>query len=477
MISFFISLAALVVGYFIYGKVVERIFGADKNRPTPAMANPDGVDYVAMPTWKVFLVQFLNIAGLGPIFGAIMGIMFGTSAFLWIVFGSIFAGGVHDYFVGMMSVRQNGASFPEIVGKRLGITAKQFMRGFSILLLILLGAVFTSGPASLLGNLTPGVISDKWWVIIVFVYFVSATLLPIDKLIGRIYPVFGFVLLFMAVGICVAMVANHAPIAEFTDGLANQHSGNLPIFPIMFVTIACGAISGFHSTQSPLMARCIKNEKYGRQVFYGSMIAEGVVALIWAAAAGSFFGSVQGLQQYTSSLPATANKAAAVVDIISRTWLGKFGSVLALLGVIVAPITSGDTALRSARLIAADFLHFDQKPIKNRLIIAVPIFALTFLLLQMNFEVLWRYFAWSNQTLAVFALWTIAVYLVEKHKNYFIALIPALFMTSVISSYLFIAPEGFHLNPIIAYSIGFIATITCLIFFIRYEKKINMPVK
>ncbi|MDD3079633.1 MAG: carbon starvation protein A [Paludibacter sp.] len=473
MISFVISILLLIAGYIVYGKFSEKVFGIDVNRKTPAIANPDGVDYVPLPWWRVFLIQFLNIAGLGPIFGAIMGIMFGESAFLWIVFGTIFAGGVHDYISGMMSVRSNGASLPELVGQELGSGIKQFMRVFSIVLMILVGAVFVSGPAGLLANLTNGSISVTWWVIIVFVYYMLATLLPIDKLIGRIYPVFGFALLFMAAGILVAIIINKAPVPEFTNGFANLHPKHLPIFPVMFVSIACGAISGFHATQSPLMARCIENEKLGRRVFYGSMVAEGIVALIWAAAAASFFGSIEGLQHFVGGLAPTANKPAVVVDLISRSWLGKFGGFLALLGVVAAPLTSGDTALRSARLIAADFLKIDQKPIAKRLLISIPIFVLTFIILQMNFDILWRYFAWCNQTLAVFTLWAATVYLSSRKRFYGITLLPAVFMTAISVSYILIAPEGFHLSPLISYSAGILtATSLIILFFIKKTRPV-----
>lgn len=476
MISFFISIATLILGYIIYGKIAEKIFGVDKDRKTPAIENPDGVDYVPLSTWRVFLIQFLNIAGLGPIFGAIMGIMFGSAAFIWIVLGTIFAGAVHDYFSGMMSVRANGASLPELVGKELGNPVKQFMRGFSLILMILVGAVFVSGPASLLANMTPDSITVTWWIVIVFAYYMLATLLPIDKLIGKIYPVFGFALLFMAVGILAAMIINNAPIPEFTDGFANLHPKKLPIFPMMFVSIACGAISGFHATQSPMMARCIKNENLGRRVFYGSMVAEGIVALIWAAAAASFFGSIEGLQHFVSELAPTANKPAVVVDLISKSWLGHIGGILALLGVIAAPLTSGDTALRSARLITADFLHFDQKPIKKRLMISIPIFILTFLILQMKFEILWRYFAWSNQTLAVFTLWAITVYLAKMKKFYWISLIPAVFMTAVSITYILISPEGFQLSETFSYTFGIVASISLFVLFqIKINTKLTSP--
>ena len=470
MITFISSIVLLVLGYLVYGKIVARIFGEDRNRQTPAVANPDGVDYVAMPWWKIFLIQFLNIAGLGPIFGAIMGVMFGPFAFLWIVFGSIFGGAVHDYLSGMLSMRRNGASLPELVGEQLGTSVKQFMRAFSLILMVLVGAVFVSGPAGILAGLVSS-ISVTWWIVIIFVYYMLATLLPIDKLIGKIYPLFGFALLFMAVGILFSLFINNAPIPEITSGLASQHPQGYPIFPMMFVSIACGAVSGFHATQSPMMARCMVNEKYGRPCFYGAMIAEGVVALIWAAAASSFFGSVGGLQEYVASLPATANKAAEVVNLISNSWLGKAGGFLAILGVVAAPITSGDTALRSARLIAADFLRIDQKPIVKRLMVAVPLFVGTFILLQINFDIIWRYFAWSNQALSVFTFWALTVYLYKEKRNYWVTFIPALFMSAVCSTYIIVAPEGFSL-PLY---VGYIASaVVCLLFlglFVRFTKR------
>lgn len=471
MISFTIAVIALIVGYFVYGKVAERVFGIDPDRATPAISNPDGVDYVPLPWWKAFLIQFLNIAGLGPIFGAIMGIMYGPSAFLWIVFGTIFGGAVHDYMSGMMSVRANGASLPELVGKELGVSVKVFMNIFSIGLMVLVGAVFISGPAELLNNMTTGTIGVTWWVVIIFTYYILATLLPIDKIIGKIYPVFGLALLIMVVGILIALYVNNAAVPEFSDGFANQHPQKLPIFPMMFISIACGAVSGFHATQSPLMARCIQNEKYGRRVFYGSMVVEGIVALVWAAAAASFFGSVEGLQEYVGGLAPTANKPAVVVDVIAKTWLGPVGGLLALLGVVAAPLSTGDTALRAARLMTAEFLKMNQKPIKNRLWVAVPIFIITFILLQVDFDVIWRYFAWWNQTLSVFTLWAITVYLSKRNKFYGISLIPALFMTCVTVSYIFLAPEGFGLSPVIAYSVGIGTTIgTFILFFIRKPK-------
>ncbi len=454
MITFFLSIAALLLGYFIYSRVVERIFGLDSNRQTPAYASQDGVDYVPMPWGKVFLIQFLNIAGLGPIFGAVAGAMWGPSAFLWIVFGSIFGGAVHDYLSGMISVRNNGLSIPEIVGKYLGIGMKQFTRGFTVILMLLVGAVFISGPASILAGITNSHPGLTFWIIVVFIYYVIATLLPIDKLIGRIYPVFGFALLFMAVGISAGLLVDGYSIPELSmQNLHNMHTepGKFPIFPMMFISIACGAISGFHATQSPMMARCIKNESLGRRVFYGAMITEGVVALIWAAAGMAFFGGVTELNDVMAH---HKGNAAWVVNEISNTLLGKIGGILALLGVVAAPITSGDTAFRSARLIVADFLKLGQKSIGNRMIISAPLFLAGFLLTQLDFAIIWRYFAWSNQTLATIVLWTVTVYLAKEGKFYWITLLPAVFMTSVIISYICVAPEGFQLPAVFANSIG-----------------------
>lgn len=471
MISFTFSILLLIGGYFVYGGLVEQIFGIQPSCPTPAINNPDGVDYVPLPWWKAFLIQFLNIAGLGPIFGAIMGIMYGQAAFLWIVLGTIFGGAVHDYLSGMMSVRSNGASQPELVGKELGNGVKQFMRVFSLGLMILVGAVFISGPADLLYGISDGTVPVVVWIVIIFIYYLLATVLPIDKIIGKIYPVFGFALLFMAVGILVSIYVNKAPIPEFTEGFSNVHPKGLPIFPMMFISIACGAISGFHATQSPLMARCIQNEKVGRRVFYGSMVAEGIVALIWAAAASSFFGSIEGLQHFVAGLSDTTNKPAVVVDLISKTWMGPAGGVLVLLGVVAAPLTSGDTALRSARLIAADFLKYDQKPIKNRLILAAPIFISTFIVLKVDFDVVWRYFAWWNQALSVFTLWAITVYLAKRKKFYGVSLIPAIFMTAVTTSYILTAPEGFHLPQNWAFSLGIsVSVIFTWMFFMRKKE-------
>ncbi len=398
------------------------------------------MDYVLLPTWKIYLIQFLNIAGLGPIFGAIMGVMFGPAAFLWIVFGTIFGGAVHDFFSGMLSLRRDGASLPEIVGEQLGNKVKQVMRGFALILMILVGAVFVYNPADLLAMLTPEHLDKMFWIVVIFAYYMAATLLPVDKLIGKLYPVFGFALLFMAVGILVMLFVHGDALPEMWDGFYNHKSdpASSPIFPMMFVSIACGAISGFHATQSPMMARCLGNEKHARIVFYGAMVTEGVVALIWAAAAIAFTGGY-------SSLEATlaGSSPAVLVNNLSSSWLGAFGGILAILGVIAAPITSGDTALRSARLIAADFMGVEQKNIVKRLAVSIPIFVLCFVIMLLPYEVLWRYFAWCNQELSVFTLWALTVYLAARKKMYIVTLLPALFMTCVTTTYIFFAPEGF----------------------------------
>ncbi len=471
MITFFISIVALVLGYIFYGKLVAKIFGADPNRETPAMSMADGVDYMPLPKWKTFLIQFLNIAGLGPIFGAVASAMWGPVAFLWIVLGSIFAGAVHDYFSGMLSVKHKGLSIPEIVGIYLGVGTKQFMRVFTVILMVIVGAVFIMGPAKILESLTPESLTMTFWVWVVFIYYVLATMLPIDKIIGKIYPVFGFALLFMAVGLTAALFIKGYHIPELTfDNLTNFHNQpeQFPIFPMMFITIACGAISGFHSTQAPLMARCITNENQGRGVFYGAMITEGIVALIWAAIGMAFY---QGVGPLNEVMIANKGNAAFVVNEISNSLLGKLGGALALLGVVAAPITSGDTAFRSARLIVADFLNYKQGPIKNRLFISIPLFVVGYGLTLVDFGIIWRYFAWSNQTLAMIVLWAITVYLAREKKFYWITLIPALFMTVVISSYLLFAPEGFGLSYTVSVSAGmFFAVFAGILFFVKMKR-------
>ena len=474
MITFTLCLLALIVGYFTYGRLMERVFGPD-DRKTPALTKADGVDYIPLPTWKIFMIQFLNIAGLGPIFGAIMGAKFGSSSYLWIVLGSIFAGAVHDYFAGMLSLRNGGESLPEIIGRYLGLTTKQVMRGFTVILMILVGSVFVAGPAGLLAKLTPESLDATFWIIVVFAYYILATLLPVDKIIGKIYPLFAVALLFMAVGILVMLYVNHPALPELWDGLQNTNpeASELPIFPIMFVSIACGAISGFHATQSPLMARCMTSERHGRPVFYGAMITEGIVALIWAAAATYFFHENGIVDEATG----VAYSGAKVATDISKDWLGTFGGILAILGIVAAPITSGDTALRSARLIVADFFHVEQRSIRRRLLICIPIFLVTIALLLYSFgdtegfKIIWRYFAWCNQALSVFTLWAITVWLVHEKKNYWVTLIPALFMTAVCSTYILIAPEGLALSESISYPLGAVCVLIAIIWFAVWYKK------
>lgn len=488
MTTFIIALIALVAGYFIYGTLVSKIFGADANQPTPCQTMADGVDYMPMATWKVFLIQFLNIAGTGPIFGAILGIMFGPAAYIWIVFGCIFGGAVHDYLSSMISLRKNGASLPEIVGDELGNTARIGMRILALILMILVGTVFAQTPAALLGSMTGewsiwGDISSAnivyIWTAIIFTYYILATLLPIDKLIGRIYPLFGLALLIMAGGVLIGILTNPGSMPEITDAFQNHHpNSNLPIFPGLCITIACGAVSGFHATQGPMMARCIKNEKYGRPVFYGAMIVEGLVAMIWAAAAIKFVDTldVAGDTTYEKLLNAMTDpntgkcNPAIIVNKICNSWLGSTGAILAILGVVAAPLTSGDTALRCARLIAADFMKIKQNKIIKRLTLCLPIFALSIILMFIDFNIIWRYFAWVNQTLSVVTFWAITVWLVHNNKNYWITLIPGMFMTLVCSSYIAVAPEGFQLPTTVGLGIGAALTLIITFCFFWWKK-------
>ncbi len=483
MITFIVSIILLFLGYFIYGKFVERVFGADPKRPTPAYKLRDNVDYMPMNTFKAYMIEFLDIAGLGPVFGAILGAAYGPVAFLWIILGGIFGGAVHDYFSGMMSVRQNGESIAEVVGKWLGISAKQFMRFFTVFFMILVGAAFMMGPAKILTVMIGSVkifgyeLTGKtllWsWVGIIFLYYFLATLLPIDKIIGRIYPIFGLALLFMALGIGGVLLIHGHAIPEVT--ISNLHNmktnaEHYPIFPLLFITISCGALSGFHSTQAPLMARTIKNEKHGRFVFYGAMLTETFVALIWAAAAMVFFhGGVKGLNDFLTQQG--GNPAKFVADI-SSAWLGKVGGLLAVLGVIAAPITTGDTALRSARLIVADFTKLKQDKMLNRLVITIPIFLIALALLFIKFDALWRLMFWFNQILATIVLWAITVYLAKKHKLYVITLIPAIFMTAVVVAYLFVAQETLAMSKTLGYTVALLTSlvITALFFYFHITK-------
>ena len=482
MISFLLCILALVLGYIIYGTLVDKVFGPDPNRPTPAISKADGVDFIPMPTWKVFMIQFLNIAGTGPIFGAIMGAKFGPSAYLWIVLGCIFAGAVHDYLVGMLSIRHGGAGLPELVGSYLGNGTKKVMLVFSVLLLLLVGTVFVYSPALILGDMAGdgSRAAIMLWVGIIFIYYIVATLLPIDKIIGKIYPVFAIALLFMAAALMVCLFIKWPTLPEIWDGLQNRGPSiglnGQSIFPCLFITIACGAISGFHATQSPLMARCLKNEKLGRPVFYGSMITEGLVALIWAAVSSYFFFD-GGAAEVGSDLSAAAP---AVVTKVSQSWLGIFGGILAVLGVVAAPITSGDTAFRSARLIIADFVKADQKPVRNRLMVGVPLFVAASALLWFNvanangFNIIWRYFGWANQTLAAFALWTATVYLAKTKKGiqYLITLLPAAFMSSVCLTFICVDKTGLQLPSSWIPWLGVGTFLISLVMFFCWRRKV-----
>ena len=463
MITFTIALVVLVLGYVFYGKYLARLLDINPQNVTPAVSKADGVDYVPMPTWKIFMIQFLNIAGLGPIFGAIMGAKFGTSSYLWIVLGTIFAGAMHDFVSAMISVRSGGQSLPQIIGSYLGNIIQKIMVVFSIILMVLVGVTFISQPAAILDKITPDFFNLYFWIVVIFLYYLLATMFPIDKIIGKVYPLFAFVLLFMAFGIMVVLFVRWPDLPEMWNGFGTKYmDSHSPIFPMMFISIACGAISGFHATQSPMMARCIKNEKYGMPVFYGAMVAEGIVALVWAAAATSYYNEFGASQQ-----------PADIVMAISKSWLGPLGGFLAILGVIAAPITSGDTALRAARMIIADGLHMQQKKISSRLVISLPLFAITAIALiftlsdSSGFDVVWRYFSWCNQQLSVFTLWTITVFLALNKKNYIISLIPAMFMTMVTITYILQFPagkyiEGVGLNGNVAIILAGTITIVCV---------------
>ena len=480
MISLFISFAVLIVGYLIYSRVTEKIFAPD-DRQTPAVAINDGVDCVPMKTWKAFLIQLLNIAGTGPIFGALMGAVFGPVVFLWIVFGSILGGAVHDYMSGMISSRHEGASIAELSGTYLGSAAKVIMRIFSVVLLVLCGTVFVTSPAGLLDKLTPGRMNGTFWAVVILAYYLLATLLPIDKLIGKLYPVFGILLIVMAGAVSGGILFSGGKYTLPEISFQNLHPNGTPVWPYMFITVACGAVSGFHATQSPMIAKCIKTEKEGRTVFYGAMVCESVIALIWAAAGVSFYGTTQLLND------ALASGASNVVYEISTGVLGVVGGVLAVAGVIVCPITSGDTAFRSARLILAETFNLNQKKIKNRLLITVPLLAVGGLLTWFaivndnGFQTVWRYFSWSNQTLAMIALWVSTAYLLKKGKYRFGSLLtalPAMFMTAVSVTYILIAKEGFRLNQTVSYIVGTAAAVILfavyLAAFIHHQKR---PIK
>lgn len=449
-----ICVCALIAGYFIYGKFIENVFHPD-DRVTPAVAINDGVDFVPLPVWKSFLIELLNIAGVGPIFGALAGAVFGPVVLLWIVFGSIFCGAVHDYMTGMISSRYNGSSLGEVIRINFGTGLSLIVQIFIAIMLILVSAVFTMSSVHLLSKVTPIFLDDKIWMIAVLIYFFLSTFLPLNTLIGKIYPVFGLILLLMAVGVLWGIISgDKLSLDAFT--YANLHPNQISVWPFMFISVACGAISGFHSTQAPLMAKCIRYEHEGRLVFYGSMIAEGIIALIWAGAALAYYSDSAVLNNALSTIT-----AAGVVHNISFDVLGKFGGYLAVIGVAICPISSGDTCLRAARLIFAECLQLEQQSIKNRIFLTVPILVIVVCLLFVDFDILWRYFAWSNQSLAMLALWMSTVYLLHKGKGIKSAVtaLPAAFMTAVCVTYILQAPEGFRLDSVVSYSIGIICAL------------------
>jgi carbon starvation protein CstA len=460
MVFFLSCVGLLILGYFTYGVLVEKIFGINPQRPTPCVTMEDGVDYISMPTWKVFFIQLLDIAGLGPIFGPILGALYGPAALLWIVIGCIFGGAVHDYFSGMLSVRNEGKSIPEVVGDIMGMPARQTLRIFSVILLLLVGVVFILGPAKLLSNLTG--FNVQILVACIFLYYFLATILPIDKIIGRLYPIFGALLIFMTVGIMAGLVYHGYEILPNLNFMANTHPGDKPIWPLLFITLSCGAISGFHATQSPLMARCIKNENRGRQVFFGSMIVEGIIALIWTTVGLSFYNSPEAMNAVIAS-----GSPAAVVNEACNTLLGPIGGFLAIIGVVILPISSGDTAFRSTRLIIAETFKMDQSKAAKRLLIAVPLFLVAFLITQLDFKIIWRYFGWSNQMLSMMVLWSAAIYLAKKGKFHWICTLPATFMTTVDAAFILQAEIGFGLDAVPSnIASGAIAAVALILFMI-----------
>lgn len=486
MYTFLISLLMLILGYVIYGRIVERIMAPDPKKQTPCYAMRDDVDYLPMPTWKAYLIQFLNIAGTGPIFGTIQGILFGPAAYFWIVLGCIFGGATHDYMAGMISLKRNGCSLPEIVGDEMGKVARGSQRFLAILLMILVVAVFVKTPAGLL-NLSIGDIAGLngywFWVVVIFLYYLLAAILPIDKIIGKIYPIFGVVLISMAVFIFGAMFFHPIDgLPEITEAFENHHPDQaLPIFPALCITVACGAVSGFHATQSPMMARCIKNERNGRKVFYGAMITEGVVSLIWAAATIQFASTldVEGNTPYEKLYnamydPATKSiNPAIIVNSICTSWLGSFGAILAILGVVIAPISTGDTALRCARLIMAEMLRFKQNKVLKRLMLCVPIIGLSIVLLFVKFDILWRYFAWFNQTFSIFTFFAVSIYLAKRGKPYWVTLIPGMFMIVVCMSYIFMDTYSFNLSNQLSYILAVLCALGAMMWFIRKQRTHN----
>jgi carbon starvation protein CstA len=448
MATFFGALVLLVLGYVFYSKFVERVFIINDSTPTPAYTKRDNLDYVPMSWWKGNLIQLLNIAGLGPIYGAVAGALYGPVAFIWIVIGTIFAGGVHDYFSGMMSLRHQGEQYPSLVGRYLGQTVKTIISVVSLVLMVLVAAAFTAGPAQLIAQLTP--LSFTVSLLIIFAYFLLATILPINRVIGKIYPLLGGILLFMALAIGISLLFSGKSIPNLT--FENLHPGELPIWPLLMVTISCGAISGFHCTQSPIVACTMKKESDGRKIFYGAMVTEGIIALIWAAAGMTFFNGTAGLGEALA-----AGGPSGVVNEISTSLLGTLGGILAILGVIILPITTGDTALRSSRMILTEiFAKFFNMESKIKVLLVTVLVAVPALFLAtIDYTFLWRYVGWTNQVVATVMLWTGTVYLLKNSRFHWICGVPALFMTGVVCTYIFYAPEGLGMDYRLSMIIGF----------------------
>ncbi len=489
MLVFIIGISSLALGYLVYGGWLQKAVRPDARRPMPSVTNADGVDYIDLPTWRVYLVQLLNIAGLGPVFGPIMGALWGPSVFLWVVLGSVLGGAVHDFLSGVMSVRAQGAGLPDLIGLHLGNTARHFAAGFILLLMVLVGTVFVKAPAELMAGLLPaktlvdwmytdsadGVDYEKleriWLVIImagIYIYYLVATLLPVDKIIGRIYPLFAVALLVMVIGLGLHTLFDDLQAPEFN--LSNPHPLQIPAWPVMFITVSCGAISGFHATQSPMMARCLKTEGHMRLVFYGAMITEALIALIWASVSQGYYQDAASLSSALKSIG-----PAGVVHTICTDTMGFWGGILAILGVVVLPITSGDTAFRVARLTVSDYLKLDQKRVLNRYRIAFPMFGLSVLLQFVSFGIIWRYFGWANQALAAITLWTGSVYLAKQGRYWLFAAVPAVFMTVMTVTFILSFDQGFGLDLTTATLAGCLCAAVAAIFFIRRLSKFRTP--
>ncbi len=486
LLVFFACVLILVGGYCLYGRFAERVYGADMESPMPCDTRADGVDYVRMPTWRVFLIQLLNIAGLGPVFGALAGCLFGPVSLLWIVLGCLLAGAMHDFLGAMMSADHGGENLPETVGRTLGNGARMCMRILCFVLLLLVGVVFTKGPADMLHSLMGG-IPAIWWAVIILVYYFLATVLPVDVIIGKIYPFFGALFLFMAAGMAGMLPFCGHEVLPQLNFFENMHPQGISIWPMLFVTIACGAISGFHATQSPMMVRCLGNRRHMRPVFYGAMVMEGVIALIWAVVgltlrdvlteyvmlpgAKSPVLAAEGVVgQSVSFMELSMKSPADAVNAACTSFLGQAGAVIAVLGVVVLPITSGDTAMRTCRLILAEVFHVEQKTRVKRLALALPIFAAVIIIAHVDFSVIWRYFGWANQALACFTLWSLAVLLRRRARWHWIATLPALFMTTMCATFIFHAPEGMRWPQGLSTALGAVFAAACFLLFLWRAK-------